>query len=85
MRAYDLNYPGTRAPSGVPAPKWDFGYSPKDPRDIMSIAEKIKDGTIAVRVGFWLDNKVVVYSGERPTDQKSIEMFERCINDNDFF
>jgi hypothetical protein len=51
----------------------------------MSIAEKIKAGTFAVRVGFWLDNEVVVYSGEKPSDQKPIEMFEQCINENHIF
>jgi hypothetical protein len=81
----DFNYPGTRAPSGVPAPKWDFGYNPKDPHDIMSIAEKTKDGTVAIRVSFWLDNEVVVYSGEKRTDQKPIEMFEQCIKENRIF
>jgi hypothetical protein len=78
LMTYNVNYPGT-------APKWDFGYNPKDPHDIMSIAEKIKDGTIAIRVGFWLDNEVVVYSGEKPTDLKPIEMFEQCINEHHIF
>jgi hypothetical protein len=83
---YDLNYPSAKAPNGTPVPKWYFGYNPKNSHDIMSIAEKIKDGTIAVRVGFWLDNEVVVYSGGgKPTDQKPVEMFEQCINENRIF
>lgn len=80
-----LNYPRTKAPSGEPMPKWDFGYSPNDPHDIVSIAERIKAGSIAIRVSFWLDNEVVVFSGEKPDDQKPIEMFERCIKENHIF
>jgi hypothetical protein len=79
------NYPRTKAPSGVPMPKWQFGHNPKNPQDIVTIAKKIQAGTIAIRVGFWLDNKVVVYSGEKPDDQKPIEMFEQCINENQIF
>lgn len=52
------------------------------PHDIVSIAEKLKAGSVAIRVGFWLDNEVVVFSGEKPADQKQIEMFERCITEN---
>jgi hypothetical protein len=81
---YSANYPNIKAPNGRPAPKWQFGYRPKSPNDIISIAEKLKSGTIAIRVGFWLDNEVVVYSGE-PIDQKPIEMFEQCIKDNRIF
>ena len=33
------------------------------PHDIVSIAEKLKAGSVAIRVGFWLDNEVVVFSG----------------------
>ena len=32
------------------------------PHDIVSIAEKLKAGSVAIRVGFWLDNEVVVFS-----------------------
>lgn len=81
----DFNYPRQRAPSGVPMIKWGFGYNPKDPHDIENITEKIKVGAFAVRVGYWLDNEVVVYSGEKPDDQKPIEMFEQCINQNHIF
>ena len=55
------------------------------PHDIVSIAEKLKAGSVAIRVGFWLDNEVVVFSGEKPADQKQIEMFERCITENHIF
>ena len=42
------------------------------PHDIVSIAEKLKAGSVAIRVGFWLDNEVVVFSGEKPADQKGV-------------
>jgi hypothetical protein len=51
----------------------------------VTIAKKIQAGTIAIRVGFWLDNKVVVYSGQKPDDQKPIELFDQCINENHIF
>lgn len=80
-----FSYPRIKAPNGEPMPKWDFVYSPKDPHDIVSIAKKIKAGNFAIRVGYWLDNKVIVYHGVKPGDQKPIEMFEQCINQNHIF
>ena len=62
--------------------KWSAGaemglrLQSQRPHDIVSIAEKLKAGSVAIRVGFWLDNEVVVFSGEKPADQKQIEMFE---------
>ncbi|MHB8849152.1 MAG: hypothetical protein ACYC43_12015 [Burkholderiales bacterium] len=85
LEMIDFNYPRTIAPSGAIAPKWSFGYNPKDPHDIVAIAEKIKGGTFAIRVGYWMDNEVVVYSGGMPDDPKPIVMFEQCINENHIF
>jgi hypothetical protein len=66
--AYNLNYPGTRAPSGVPAPKWDFGYNPKDPHDIISIAEKIRMVPLLFEWAFgWTTRLLCTQAKSRPT------------------
>jgi hypothetical protein len=83
--ARDLNYPGVRAPNGLPMPKWYFAFNPTDPHDIVSISNKIEAGDISVQLSYWLDNNVVVYSAEKPTDKAPIKDFVRCVNENHIF
>lgn len=77
--------PGVKQPNGKPMAKWIFGYTPTDPHDIISIAEELKSGSLTIRVGYWLDDDVVVYSMGRPTDPQTIDKFEQCIIDNRIF
>lgn len=79
---YEVNKTGSRAPSGVPMPKWDFAYAPKDPQDLVAMANMIKEGSLAIRVGYWLDDYVVVYSARGPIDKQPIDEFERCVAEN---
>jgi hypothetical protein len=80
--AYDLNYPGIKAPSGVPTPKWQFGYIPKNPRDLIAMAESARNGTFALEVNYWLDDEIVRYSAVGPIDPRQINAFEHCIAEN---
>lgn len=81
---YDLGNPGAKAPNGMLMHKWDFVYTPKEPRDLITIANKIKMNNLAIRVSYWLDNVDVVYFGKQ-IDQTPIQQFEQCINDNHIF
>jgi len=77
--------PGIKQPNGKPMAKWIFGYTPTNPHDVISIAEELKSGSLTIRVGYWLDDNVVVYSMGRPTDREKIDEFEQCISDNHIF
>lgn len=79
---FSFAYPDSKVFSGTFRPNWKAYYDPQNPQDLLSITQQIKNGTFAVRVGYWLDNEVVVYSGEKPSNREPIEMFEQCINEN---
>ncbi|MBF0611046.1 MAG: hypothetical protein G8345_04770 [Magnetococcales bacterium] len=81
---YYYNEPLEKSISGTLPPKWGFGYRPDDPQDILSMARQVKSGTAAIRLNYWLDSEIFLYTGE-PEDQIPIDMFEKCINDNTIF
>jgi hypothetical protein len=75
--------PGEKQPDGKP--KWIFGYTPANPHDVISIAEELRRASLTIRVGYWLDDIVVLYSMEHPVDAQPINAFERCIADHHLF
>jgi hypothetical protein len=81
----NFNYPHTKTPSGKPMPKWEFSFIPKDPHDIVSIANMIKTGNIMLQLSYWQDNKIVIYSSTKLNNSKPIEIFEQCIEENHIF
>jgi hypothetical protein len=83
--AYDLNYPGIKAPAGGPVPKWQFGYIPKNPRDLIAMAESARNGIFALEVNYWLDDDIVRYSAVGPIDPGQVDAFEHCIAENRIF
>jgi hypothetical protein len=74
--------PGRKQPDGKP--KWIFTFAPPN-RDVIAIAEELRRGSLTIRVGYWLDDIVVVYTMDRPIDPQPIDAFERCIADNHLF
>ena len=66
-------------------PKWIFGYTPENPHDIVSIANELRSGSLLIRVGYWLDDIVVVYAMEHLVDAQPIDAFERCVADHHLF
>jgi hypothetical protein len=82
---YAVFLPRVKQPNGKPMAKWIFGYTPTDPHDVISIAQELKSGSLNIRVGYWLDDNIVVYSMERPADPQKIDEFEQCIIDNHIF
>jgi hypothetical protein len=83
--SYDVSYPQSKTVDGNPRSKWYFAYTPTDPHDLISIAEQLRIGNISIRTGYFLDNKIVIYTSEKSTNQGSIEKFEKCILDNKIF
>jgi len=75
--------PGEKQPNGKP--KWTFGYTPANPHDVIAIAEELRSGSLTIRVGYWLDDIVVLYSMQNPIDAQPIDEFERCIADKHLF
>ena len=72
-------------PHTHPARGWDLVYLLQDQNDLQTIIHKIKNGSLHVKVGFWLDNAEVIYTSTAPSDASSVEAFERCIKENKIF
>jgi hypothetical protein len=76
--AYGLNYPRID-------PNWQFGYIPKNPRDLIAMAESVRNGSFVLEVNYWLDDHIVRYSTAGPIDPRQIDEFENCIEENRIF
>jgi hypothetical protein len=75
--------PGEKQPNRKP--KWAFGYTPANPHDVIAVAEELRKGSLTIRVGYWLDDIVVVYAMAHPVDALPIDEFEQCIADHHLF
>jgi hypothetical protein len=80
----DRNFIPITAPSGKLAPAWQIGWHLDRP-SLDAILRKIVSGAFTVKLGFWLENREVVYSNDAALALDAIADFKRCVVDQTRF
>jgi hypothetical protein len=81
----DRSFKQIRSPSQSPVADWHLSYQLQGHNNLQAIINNIKQGTLHVTVGFWLDNAKVIYTSAAPRDVSAVDAFEHCIKDNKIF
>ena len=71
------------APAGNLMPVWQSSWTLGD-GDVIAILGQMLTGDYETALGFWLDNREIVYAARAPAAPEAIARFWRCLKENDF-
>lgn len=77
-----------RRPVPVPArgfaPNWQIMWSIGE-HALQRAVDKFRSGQFEIRLGYWFDNKEIVYRNSRVSDARPLEEFVHCVRKNAIF
>ena len=70
--------------SAGPAPAWQTLWKIEE-SELDQILDSLRSAQFGVKVGYWLDNRKIVFSNTAPADLGALGKFKDCITTNEIF